>query len=68
MFEQYNSPNFEANYTYDGNDLGATWTADKTQFRLWAPTADSVQICLYKSGDADAKDLLETLDMTLDVQ
>ena len=68
MFEQYNSLDFEANYTYNGNDLGATWTADKTQFRLWAPTANSVQICLYKSGDADVKDLLETLDMTLDVQ
>ena len=68
MFEQYNSPEFEANYTYTGNDLGATWNADNTQFRLWAPTADSVQIHLYKSGDADAKDLLETLDMTNDVQ
>ena len=68
MFELYNSTDFEKNYTYAGNDLGATWGPEKTQFRLWAPTADSVQICLYKTGDAEADDLLETLDMTLDVQ
>ena len=68
MFELYNSTDFEKNYTYSGNDLGATWGAEKTHFRLWAPTADSVQICLYKSGNVEAEDLLETLDMTLDVQ
>ena len=68
MFELYNSTDFEKNYTYSGNDLGATWGAEKTLFRLWAPTADSVQICLYKSGNVEAEDLLETLDMTLDVQ
>ena len=68
MFELYNSTDFEKNYTYDGNDLGVTWGPEKTQFRLWAPTAASVQICLYKSGDAEAEDLIETLDMTLDVQ
>ena len=68
MFELYNSTDFEKNYTYSGNDLGATWGAEKTHFRLWAPTADSVQICLYKSGNVEAEDLLGTLDMTFDVQ
>lgn len=68
MFELYNSTDFEAKYTYTGTDLGATWSKAKTTFRLWAPTADFVQINLYKSGNAGNKDLLETLTMTKDVQ
>ena len=68
MFELYNSTDFEKMYTYTETDLGATWFPEKTLFRLWAPTADSVQIHLYKSGNADAQDLLETLDMTRDIQ
>lgn len=68
MFEHYNSTDFEKKYTYTGTDLGATWSSEKTSFRLWAPTAESVQICLYKSGNADNKDLLETFAMTADVQ
>ena len=68
MFELYNSAEFEKKYTYTETDLGAAWSPEKTFFRLWAPTADLVQINLYKSGNADAQDLLETLDMTADVQ
>lgn len=68
MFELYNSTDFEKMYTYTETDLGATYSPEKTMFRLWAPTADSVQIHLYKSGNADAQDLLETLNMTRDVQ
>ena len=67
MFEQYNSIDFEKMYTYTENDLGATWSLEKTMFRLWAPTADSVQVCLYKSGNADTPDSLETLSMSRDV-
>lgn len=68
MFELYNSTDFEKMYTYTETDLGATWSTEKTTFRLWAPTADSVQIHLYKSGNAEAQDLLETLDMSRDVK
>lgn len=32
---------------YDGNDLGAVYTKKGTDFRLWAPTADAVTLCLY---------------------
>ena len=35
----YSTEGFEAQYTYTGSDLGATWTKEKTSFRLWAPTA-----------------------------
>lgn len=59
----YSTPDFEANYTYTGNDLGAVWSAEKTAFRLWAPTATSVKVNLYKSGTVGTEDLLEQLDM-----
>lgn len=63
MSEVYSTPEFEAKYTYRGNDLGFVWTKDRTFFRLWAPTADSVKVNLYRSGTPGAKDLLIQLSM-----
>ncbi len=51
--------------TYSGNDLGAVYTAEETSFRLWAPSAESVSICLYKQGDGDCK--ISTEQMKRDV-
>ena len=64
----YSSEEFEAAYTYTGDDLGAVWTAEKTAFRLWAPTAASVKVNLYESGTAGTEDRLEQLEMTPDVK
>ena len=36
---------------YNGNDLGAVYSKQKTAFRLWAPTADRVRICFYAEGN-----------------
>ena len=66
MYEQYSSQEFEEKYTYSGN-LGAFWTPEKTAFRLWAPTAETVSIRLYRSGDPGADDLLAQLRMQPDV-
>ena len=63
MPNEYSSEEFEKLYTYDGEDLGATWTKDKTTFKLWAPTAKDVKLNLYKSGTKGTDDLIETLDM-----
>ena len=63
----YSTEEFERKFTYEGDDLGATWTAAKTSFRLWAPTASSVKVNLYKGGTAGADDLLEQLEMMPDV-
>ena len=63
----YSSPEFESQYTYDGDDLGAIWTKDATTFRVWAPTAASVTVNLYASGTAGTDDLIEQLPMTADV-
>lgn len=63
----FSSKSFEDEFTYTGNDLGATWSKEKTNFRIWAPTATNVKINLYKSGDASKNDLIETIDMKSDV-
>lgn len=49
---------------YFENDLGATYRETATAFRLWAPTADAVNLCLYGEGDGDC--LLEQLPMRRD--
>lgn len=51
---------FEEAYAYEGDDLGAVWTADKTTFKVWAPVASMVVLNLYKDGkDGDAYDSVE---------
>ena len=67
MYDLYSTLEFESKYTYTGNDLGATWSADKTFFRLWAPTAEEVTICLYHSGKKGTDDLIRQISMTPDV-
>ncbi len=65
----YSTSDFEAEYTYEGDDLGATWTAESTTFRVWAPTAAEVSVNLYSTGSDDevgAADL-GTYAMTADV-
>jgi len=64
----FSSPEFEELYTYEGNDLGATWTKEMTFFRLWAPTADSVLVNLYRSGTPGTKDLIRSVSMKRDVK
>ena len=69
MPDFYSSPEFEAEYTYTGNDLGATYTPEKTSLRVWAPTAISVDVNLYADGDITAQELPDdTIAMTKDVK
>ena len=67
MYELYATPDFEAQYTYTGQDLGVVWTPLKTSFRIWAPTAEDVTVNLYRSGNPNADDLLFQLQMKPDV-
>ena len=67
MAEFFSSPEFESAYTYTGNDLGATWTKGSTFFRLWAPTAKSVKVNLYRSGNPGADDLIKSVTMKADM-
>ncbi len=59
----YSTREFENQYTYTGNDLGANWSPDETMFRLWAPTAEKVFIKLFSGGTPDVCDLLEEGEM-----
>ena len=63
----FSTDKFEEQYTYTGKDLGATYTKDKTTFRVWAPTADKVAVRLYQGGEEGKNDLIEELSMTADV-
>lgn len=67
MTDLYSTASFEEKYTYTGDDLGAAWTEEGTNFRVWAPTAESVVLKLYKSGRDDADDLIEEVRMAPDV-
>lgn len=53
--------NWETYKNYDGNDLGANYTGEKTVFRLWAPSAEEVVLCLYREGSGD--NLIEKKEM-----
>ncbi len=63
----YSTEEFESAYTYEGDDLGATWSAEKTTFRVWAPTATAVSVNLYETGDIANADLIDQHPMTADV-
>lgn len=47
----YDTKEFTTYYNYKKNDLGATYNGpESTTFRVWAPTAARVRLCLYQSG------------------
>jgi len=60
----YASKKFADEFTYTGNDLGATLDGSTTTFKVWAPTATAVKVALYTSGTKGTNDLIKTLTMT----
>ncbi len=40
----------DAQYAYDGDDLGATYTPSATTFKVWAPTSTEVIVNLFATG------------------
>ena len=60
----YASERFAEEYTYEGSDLGATYSAASTTFKVWAPTATAVSVNLYTSGTAGTNDLEQSVAMT----
>ncbi len=66
MQQVFSTEQFEQQYTYTGNDLGAIYQKDKTTFRVWAPTAKSVALRLYQSGTPESNDLIEEVEMVKD--
>ena len=50
----YDSADFAAKYTYAGDDLGNVYSKSSTKFRVWAPTAKSVNLVTYAKADDPA--------------
>ena len=49
------SRDFDEKYAYEGKDLGALCKPQGTNFKLWAPFAERVELCLYGHGEREAK-------------
>lgn len=63
----FTSAAFVDSYTYAGDDLGSTYAAAKTDFRVWAPTASAVNLVTYTSA-TQATDDATVIPMTSDVK
>lgn len=66
----YKSGGYDSSYdsqnAYTGNDLGCTYTKEKTTFKVWSPEATKVTLKRYATGsdgESGAKDL-GTVEMT----
>ena len=46
----YYDQNYDAQYAYQGDDLGCTYSKEKTVFKVWSPEADKVTLNLYQTG------------------
>lgn len=46
----YSSSAFTKHYTYNGNDLGATYSKSKTTFKVWSPISANMILNIYRSG------------------
>ncbi len=62
----FSTEEFEEAFYYEGDDLGAIWSKEKTNFRVWAPTAAEVFLNLYTAGVGT--NLIESKPMTKDVK
>ena len=60
----YSTKEFEDAYTYDGDDLGLTYTDVKSTFKVWAPTAEKVVLNVYTSGTKGTDDKIGSYEMT----
>ena len=45
----FNSDGFNEKYFYDGQ-LGAIYSPEKTEFRVWSPVSESIELRIYDSG------------------
>ncbi|MDX1285910.1 MAG: type I pullulanase, partial [Draconibacterium sp.] len=47
---KFNNIDFSTYPFYGGDDLGVFWSPEKTKVKVWAPTAKTVKLYLYKDG------------------
>lgn len=56
----YDTSEFNLSYNYTGNDLGPSYSKEKTSFKVWAPTAKKIELALFDTLDSQA----ELIEMT----
>ena len=61
----YGTKMFDDAYYYDG-DLGALYTAQRTEFKVWSPFSSSIVLKLYEAGDGGTA--YKTVDMVMDAK
>lgn len=59
----YSTEDFEKKYTYEGNDLGASYSMERTTFKVWSPVAEKMVLNLYSEGDAAKDDKINSYEM-----
>lgn len=52
----YKTPDFEEKFTYDGDDLGVTYTTNKSTFKVWSPVSTSITLKVYRNGTPKSVD------------
>lgn len=65
----YSSEEFNTLFAYDGNDLGAIISEDKTttSFKVWSPVSQSIKLNIYSAGNetvGQPSTLIKSVDMT----
>ncbi len=50
----YDTEKFIDEYTYDGNDLGVTYTKESTTWKVWSPISVKADLVLYSTGTPKA--------------
>lgn len=46
----YDTEEFDAQYVYEGNDLGAVYAPEETTFKVWTPISTKVELRVYENG------------------
>ena len=58
----YKTSAFAQYYTYSGNDLGVTYSKEKTTFKVWSPISANMVLNLYGKGVPTTLDPLDGTD------
>lgn len=62
---KFNHIDFSTYPSYTKNELGVFWAPEKTEIKIWAPTAEKIELRLFKdgtTGDAYYKTNLQKLE------
>lgn len=56
--------NYDNYPIYEGCDLGALYSSTCTRFRIWAPTAEMIYLCIYNNDDIQQYEMRKSINGT----